>query len=275
MKHDLKLLHWNICQEYRSINTPLCIVSEILKHDPDIVVLTEFLQTPNHKVAIVNPLEKNGFHVILSPYPLEPVFPRHQKSSIRQILVAVKEDKISIDNAEFFQENANEIKEKAFYNTKYPHYPNYIKVNCKTNGGNLTIIGTRIRVWKGSGSDERKFRKSQLSKLLNEIDDKTNTIILGDFNISEWYNGADWNFKTDYRTAFEHKGFSVHIPRDGNSPVGSDKAQDHLITSQSISLRRTKNGIPIISYLESFSGREWIGLKNYPDHAILLACIEL
>ncbi len=275
MSVNLKLLHWNICQEYYK-DTPMCIANEIIKHEPDIIVLTEFLKTPNFEKAIVTPLKQNGFEVIIDKRPYKEVFPLRRKSDIRQVLIALNKDKIeSIGGKEHLPDNEDEIRENTYYDTQSNHYPNYLKVSCKVNNVDLIIIGTRIRVLKGSGSEERKFRKAQLNKLLEMLDCNTNTIVLGDFNISEWYNGSDWNFEKDYKRPFEKKGFYIHIPQLGNSPIGSNKAQDHLITSKNISLTQGKNRFPIISYLEDFNGYEWIGLENYPDHAILLASIQI
>lgn len=56
----LKVIHWNINNRRRMINTPIMIATEIGKENADIVVLTEFLKTPNYN-QFVEKLEDFGF----------------------------------------------------------------------------------------------------------------------------------------------------------------------------------------------------------------------
>lgn len=274
---ELKVIHWNI-NNRRMIDTPIMIATAIGKENADIVVLTEFLKTPNYN-KIVEGLEDFGYKVFLDN--------RKHKKNIMQVLIAVKSNLITEEDcikAEILYDNEENIFAEIKANEHFEDIlkkqnPNFLRVDIKLTINNhsypLTIIGTRIRVGMKKNSDdlqtnrenEQKFRKSQFENLLIEINnsrkENENIIVVGDFNISPGYEGHYWNWK-DFKQLLKEKNYNLYSPKNGYSPFESTWKLDHLIASDTINCK-------FIEYHKD----KWPKGENYPDHSILRATIQL
>lgn len=278
--NKLKIIHWNINNKHM-VNMPNMISIEIIKEEADVVVLTEFLKTPDY-YQFVDTLEEYGYKVFLDD--------RKPKENIRQVLIAVKtcimaeNSNVKLttlyDNEDniFANKKANESIEEVLKKQN----PNFLSVSINLSINNscysLIIIGTRIRIGmkklskddKINRENEQRFRKAQFLNLLKEINNLqqqglNNIIVTGDFNISPGFNGDYWNFEKDFKQIFKNEQFNVFTPENEYSPFKSSWKMDHLILS---------NNIECQSY-EYYKNNIWPVGINYPDHAILRASIKL
>jgi len=251
-------------------DTPLRVKNEILQQEADIIILTEFLKTPNHYGILVRPLERCGYTVFMDPRP--------PKRQIRQVFIAIRKD--IIDNSEpdqnalkWFPDNEDNL-----FEIKNA-YPNFLRVDFSIENIPISVIGTRIRIdmhryEKGLSEDEKQrrraeehlFRQTQLEHLLQWLPDDRNIIMLGDFNIDESYTDSKkkhWDYDKHYLPMLREAKLSKYAPKEGVS-IGEYKF-DHLILRESFTVED-------IRYLPD------TGIKdrpNYPDHNILVATVRL
>lgn len=269
---NLKVLFWNVNLKY-DINMPMWVLSEILKLNPDIIILAEFYKVPNYG-DFVQSLTDEGYLCFED---------KSQRTyNIRQIFIAVKKsivvesqdiDCIILDPNHLFWEQGNDDDTKNYNLTHKPNFlsvPIKIKSNNSDNEISLRIIGTRIRNYgakknnrKVDWENERKFRNVQLENLMNKIQEykDENILIAGDFNIDNHYEKTNWHYKNDFESVF--KEFNIYVPEGEKGSVLNPKYQeyklDKFIVSSPLEFKEIK-------YLFNFPQ---INAKNYPDHAIL------
>ena len=268
----LNVLHWNINQKHKNIDTPEMIVTEILKEKPnrekpDIIVLTEFLKTQNYEDAIVRPLEDNGYVVFLDP--------RNAKKYIRQILIAVR--KSAIDTAQFtgtipifLPDNEGHL----FEDNDSNGYPNFLRVDLSLCGTPVSVIGVRIRTninppKKKLSPDERqkehRFRQRQLQYLLQELPADRKIIMLGDFNIDESFvddKKENWDYNRHYLPCLNFSNLQKFAAENTANSLSGLKL-DHLILSNDFSAID-------VQYDDKWEQKK---ANNYPDHPILTAMV--
>lgn len=251
----VKVLEWNINQKHLS-NTPAMVIIEIMRQNADIIVLTEFYKTLNYFDVIVTPLQEYGYCVFLDSRPA--------KNNIRQVLIAIRKNIIANQYIEVQELPDNEA------NIKDGRFPNFLRVDVVMEDIPITIIGTRIRVWKSAGREERLHRQNQFLELLKQIPEDRRVVILGDMNISNnpeyKRENSEWHYDNIYQKFLSDKKLTLCVPNKGNSPTGSNWKLDHLIISNGITLEEPAQ------YAERSS---WPKRINYPDHAILTATIKM
>ena len=269
---NLKVVFWNVNLKY-NINMPMWVLSEILKLNPDIIILAEFYKVPNYG-DFVQSLKDEGYLCFEDP--------SQRAYNIRQIFIAVKKsivvksqqiDFITLNSNNLCWKQGNDKDTKKYNQTHKPNFlsvPIKIKSNNSDNEISLRIIGARIRNYGAIKNDgeanwenERKFRNVQLKNLMKKIQEykDENILIAGDFNIDNHYKKTNWHYKNDFESVF--KEFNIYVPEGEKGSVLNPKYQeyklDKFIVSSPLEFKEIK-------YLFNFPQ---INAKNYPDHAIL------
>lgn len=225
-------------------------------------MLTEFYKNRNYISAIVEPLEGDGYVVFLDSRP--------RKNNIRQVLIAIHKNFICNKEIKLQILDDNEGK---IYKVEEA-CPNYLRVDFSMNDIPISIIGTRIRIIDSRGPNEHKFRQTQLDNLLKKLPKGKKIIMVGDFNISDHENfkskRTNWHYDDHYVNKLADFGMSVHIPKKGTSPIKSIYQMDHLILNNEYSKSVKCSYYPIKE-----NECTWELKNNYPDHAMLLAEIDL
>jgi endonuclease/exonuclease/phosphatase family metal-dependent hydrolase len=232
------------------------IGAEILRHKADIIILTEFYKTGDYRERLARPLEESGYRVFEDPRPA--------KRGIRQVLIAVRAERVGNPSVTpvLLPDNDGHV--------RTGHFPNFMRIDIGTDSGPVSVIGARIRVWTNHGAEEQLRRRNQFMTLLEHLPEDRPVVMAGDFNISDHPGfrkaGSRWHFDIDYRNVLAGRGFSLHIPDNGCSPIRSPYRMDHLVVSDHLAVDQ------VIYY----ACDSWpVGEANHPDHAILLAGVRI
>ena len=256
----IKILLWNINQRSSiSSRIPQVVVEEIMKHNPDIFVLTEYVKSQNH-MNIVEQITDKGYTVLSDP--------RYIKG-VNEVLIACKNG-YRIDSVSILP-----INEKN---------PNFLGATLSVRDIKINIVGTRIRTSGGKSQEELdqnyKEKKIQLESLKNHLRNiQGTTIVAGDFNNGSFKEGETiCEYKKRgvarqfysyplVRQEMEEIGYFVNTPKEGYS--WKECALDHLCTN--------KCTAKDVLYDWSFTkNSQYCPNKvGYPDHAILSANITI
>lgn len=256
----MKIGCWNINQRSRNTVIPILVFEELLKRDLDIIVLTEYTDSKNHKDFIYK-LMNAGYNVEKSRYV----------KNTNQILIAVKHTIVTNDIDVHYFDNIETL-------------PNllHLKIN------EISIVGARIKIGGYTNQEEanQEFleRRMQLERMIDYISGLDGKImLLGDLNNGK-HNELDKD-KTYRGLAREHfnyylikellrdKGFKLHTPVESYSWKSSPKNQcklDHIVTKQ-ISDSEITNAKYDWDFTDRVDYKKEVG---FPDHAILTATIK-
>lgn len=282
VKKSIKLLGWNINGRAGFVNyvVPVrLIIDSVIKIQPDIIVLTEFIRLACGFCELKNAFTDLGYDVECSKYQI----------NTNGILIASKKEI-----------QATEI------DTTTMSKPNYLAKKLKINEKELLIVGTRI-----IPTDDWKERKEQLDNLIEKLETHKNTggkfIVIGDFNNGniQYESNKDfeypktcerhsYNYQIIWRIIEEDKKWSLITPDQGG-PYNNGKfsiitkdnkgktyhtKDDHIISSLS------KDNFSNYDYIWSFVSKEngygdltkndyLSDLIGLPDHAILVTEISI
>lgn len=259
---SLQLLCWNINQRsgIGQLDLPNMVLEEIVKREPDVLVLTEYVKKSNHSEFILE-LEKEDYVAITD---------NRTTTGANEVFIACKKILIKTDNPVIETlPTSNE-------------YPNFLALTLTVDDKELTVVGTRIKTDSYYNSPQEKVnqdykdRNIQLDNLFKYLEKNIqgSTIITGDFNngyykdndIVETYLATEkgrkyYNYPMLKEKAIS-KGYKLHTPK-GYS-CGTLKL-DHILTKDC--------KVVSINYDWSFTSNpsyrnDTIG---FPDHAILTA----
>ena len=128
-------------------NLKSCVIEEIIKDQPDIIVLTEFVVSRGIDYYF-EVLEKNNYHWFIS-------------SSTKQngILIALKESEFGFDDT--FNYEIDSINNSEMLKCNFP--PDFYELQVKYSGRKLSIIGVRIR--KDLSNNDSNYSKLQFKAI--------------------------------------------------------------------------------------------------------------
>lgn len=263
----MKIYEWNIgmaatITSNNGYNLKKWIIEEIIKEQPDCIVLTEFVVSKGID-DYFKVLEENEYHWFIS-------------STTKQngILIALK--KLTFKFSDTFNYEINSIKNNEVLNGIF--LPDFYEIQVEYSGRKLSIIGIRIR--KDLSKSRGDYSKKQFEILDNYLSSLRHDVIcVGDFN-AFW--GRTWNTEKNLMLRETAKSYSLYTPPYPKQfsyimPEGKEVQLDHLITNIKdkkikvvydwtfINEHRYKTGIRADSERKS---------KGLPDHAILKVDIE-
>ena len=266
----MKIYEWNIgmaatIPSNNGYNLKSWVIEEIIKDQPDIIVLTEFVVSRGIDYFF-EVLEKNNYHWFIS-------------SSTKQngILIALKESTFGFDNT--FNYKIGSINNSEIL--KCDFLPDFYEIQVEYTGRKLSIIGVRIKKdLSNNKSDYSKRQFEGIDTYLSSLSLHHDVICIGDFNA---YWGQTWNTKENKmlpQTANRYILCTPPYPKWYSyvMPDGKKVQLDHLVTNLKykymgaeydwsfMNTLRYKNGI------QAESAKKIAGL---PDHAILKTEIQL
>lgn len=282
----LKVLEWNINMRSKATRIHSWILSELVKKNPDIIVLVEYKNEKGNDAIIRNYLQDNleKFHVYY--------FDGYEnKGQGNGVLIALK--------ASVFSSGTILGKQKVELDGTTKEQPNWLHLlgTLKETDEKINIIGMRVTVGGKSEKEDLKERKKQIENLLDSINKATDKrIIIGDYNYGphrvEWEKSLAINWQ-DIIELFRSKGYLNEGGQFDNyspySPIGySYKASnlDWLVTKKikiikdsnynNLDWRFTNNYNS--NYVNGYKTLEGYFVRtdvSYPDHAIFTVEIEL
>lgn len=272
---NLKVLEWNINQRSSNKNVPDYVINEIIRKDPDIIVLVEFKGVKNAKM-----MEENLSNYYVSYYDGTP-YSLNDSRTGNGVLIALKKDK-------FLQPEPKDISYPKVFDDKQP---NWLKVHSTLkNGEILDVIGIRVRILKESTKD-LKSRKEQIEWILKDNNKINKQMILGDFNYGPHRTAykselmLNWQDIIDMIRTYGYLKEAI----SPYSPVGTSWKYanlDWLITKGiSVDTESDYNELDWSfgrynkrNYVQGYLVPEGFFIRNdssYPDHAIFTAEIGL
>lgn len=273
---EIRVLEWNInqrvgCGSDNRDEIPFWIVDEIKGNDsqvrPDIIILCEVGTDKNWKDICQRFEEEYFIHTSANT---------SQGQNDIAIMVNKKFNIVNVDNSKI-----------SCPNERNP-IPDYLRVDCKMETQDLTIIGVRLHALslKKESEKERekelakisKIKKKEFKFILEQTKNIKNPILIGgDFN--NYRRGTPhsiWNLEV-LNTLASNAGLEVHTPdgssiNEENASYKYQFAEDHFLTKD----LSYKN---LLSYNRNFTLRDpniYKKGKNLqsivppnPDHAIL------
>lgn len=185
----IKILEWNINQRSSSQVIPSYVPSEILKKNPDIVVLVEFKDDVNHYNTESLKEKLSNYHIYFYNGIPDTAFMIEHKTTGNGILIALKKDKFNKLNKVESPNMSDNV-----------NLPNWCRVKTTlASGTKLTITGLRVKMQYESPKDFRE-RKEQIEWLLkenNKDSESDNQIIIGDLNYGPHRKGRDIGLNWD------------------------------------------------------------------------------
>lgn len=272
---NLKVLEWNINQRSSSKDIPNYVITEIIRKNPDIIVLVEFKGVNNAEMMKENLSDYYVSYYDGTPYSL---------NSIRTgngVFIALKKDKFS-------QPEDKDISYPKIFEDKQP---NWLKIHATLkNGEYFDVIGVRVRILEESTKD-LKSRKEQVEWILKDNNKLNKQIIVGDFNYGPHRTVYKSELKLNWQDIIDMIRTYGYLKEDISpySPVGTSWKYanlDWLITRGiSVDTESDYNELDWSfgrynksNYVQGYLVPEGFFIRNdssYPDHAIFTAEIEL
>ena len=257
MKKTLKLLEWNINgRSAQNKKIPDFAVTEMLSHNADIIVLTEFVRGTMRKNLnkLNDVLGENNYNVFCLPDKTVEKISAESKLN-NEVLIAVKDNENLISTAPYHDM-------QIFKEVHADDAPNFLQVEVNFHGMPITVIGTRIRVDK----DNAESRKTQHAKTIEHIRKIENPVLLtGDFNCNK-------NLLESF-----YESYAVHTPEEGFShrSYGSNLSKlDHIVV-KGLEVTNPQYSWDYMKRDKIYDGDNYNPAPPYPDHAILTANIEI
>lgn len=238
---NMKLLAWNLNHRAARRRIPAWIATTIAEQSPDVLVLTEYVEGPDH-ASFRDTLRAQG----LGNYSLT-----SQPGGENQLLIA------SSDAQHRSQLNVPNI---------HPSVPpNVLEVSLKSS--ELTVLGFRMPAFKPK---DRVLKRQTWNWLLSESDRlrARPALIVGDFNTAP---GDSKAYCGDCLEELVGRGWQHARPASGyswrHSQSGTERQIDHIFLSAPLVPRR-------VEYLWRFERLAPGGASRrvgLPDHAMLVA----
>lgn len=262
----MKIFEWNIgmaatIPSNQGYNLLPWIIDEIIKEEPDGIILTEFVVSKGIDYYI-RELEKNNYHWFIS-----------SNTKSNGILIALKSASFIFKDTFDYSKSTINIGSDVLTGSDLP---DFYEIKVEWNGQPLSVIGVRIKV--DIIGKNATFKKNQFKALDDYLSNLNhNVICIGDYNA---YWGNIWSSKkntTLHKTASNN--FQIYTPsysKDNFSFVQSNgkKVQlDHLITNignkNNIKVKYDWSFINSIRYKCCITAETPQKPKGFPDHAIL------
>lgn len=267
----MKIYEWNIgmaatIPSNKGYQLLSWVIDEIVKDEPDCIVLTEFVVSKgiDHFLDV---LEKKNYQWFISSI-----------TKCNGILIALRMDSFSFnDTFNYYKDTVKNGNDILIGN----NLPNLYEVQVTLkNGHPLSIIGVRICV--SLNNHNKKYKDEQFKALDDYLSSQNHDVIcIGDFNA---YWGNSWNTvknRTMIRTM--QNGYSLYTPLYGEGDWysyvqsnGNKNQLDHLITNinnNDIAVKYDWSFMNSSRYPSDITKESPIKVKGMPDHAILKATI--
>jgi endonuclease/exonuclease/phosphatase family metal-dependent hydrolase len=236
----MKLLAWNLNHRAASRRIPSWIAAAIEEQDPDVLVLTEYVEGQDHDDFLAN-LNANG----LTTYSCST-----QPGRQNQVLIASRH---------------SHCRHELLVPDIHPSVPpNVLEVSLGSHV--LTVFGFRMPAFEAA---ERALKRPTWNWLLGEADRlrSGSALIVGDFNTAPGDSDARCG---DCLSKLIHGGWQHAQPSSGYSwrhpQSGTERQIDHIFLSASLVPRR-------VEYLWEFERLAPEGTSRkvgFPDHAMLV-----
>lgn len=275
----MKIMEWNIHGAAsmgwnNDYSIKKFVVDRIIAEKADIVILVEFLISQGWDY-LQSKLKENNYIWFMT-----------YTSSQNGILIAINKniDNLDLNNIEQYQNNNVSF----LINTNIAEMPDFLQVKLEINKRPLIIIGTRIRVETDKyvyNGPKLIFKQKQFEALDEHLSSLNvdNIICSGDFN-AYW----SYNWKTNSNTTLKKssKLFELHTPvwnpqKGKYSYVLQNDSKvsfDHIISKGIV----VSNEDYLWDFISKENGYDNVTLEKYkshlkslPDHAILIANIEM
>lgn len=229
---NLKVLEWNInMRSNNNIEIPTWVLEEIVKKEPDIIVLVEYKNGVENDKILNDFLEENIGKYIIQYY--DP-----QKPKTNGILIAVRNK--YFDSAEIVDSQEKYLSNK--------EHPNWLLVKAtlinNNDGDSIDIIGVRTRVGRSETSGILQF-KTFLNKM-DTVSQSAKKIIIGDFNYGPHItdnvstNNINWQdfiemirkmnyLKVDKKEKQKGLGLEIYSPYSPSGTSYKDRKLDWLL----------------------------------------------
>jgi hypothetical protein len=236
----MKILAWNLNHRAARRRIPCWIAAAIKEQDPDVFVLTEYVEGPDHD-SFVASLNDGG----LSTHSCSA-----QPGRQNQVLIASRH---------------SHCRDKLLVPAIHPSVPpNVLEITLRNPV--LTILGLRVPAFKSS---ERALKRSTWNWLLGEADRICSrpALIVGDFNtaLADPPARCGDNFPKLIRGGWQHAppltGCSWRHPH-----TGTERQIDHIFLSASLICKSVKYSWDF----ERLALNGTRGKVGHPDHAMLI-----
>jgi len=193
----MRIYEWNIgmaatIPSNNGYNLKSWVIEEIIKDQPDIIVLTEFVVSRGIDYYF-EVLERNNYHWFIS-----------SSTKKNGILIALKESTFKFDDT--FNYKIDSINNSEILKCNF--LPDFYEIQVKYRGQKLSIIGVRIRKELSENKSDYLVRQFEaldnyLSKLSHDV------ICVGDFNV---YWGQELDTKKNITLPKTAKKYSLCTP---------------------------------------------------------------
>lgn len=262
----MKIYEWNIrgAANFSCTNSyciPRWTVNEVLKGNPDCIVLTEFVLSTGWDY-LQNRLHAENYNWFTS-----------LTTGKNGILIAIKKNR-HYDFSQIFSFEDGTINNSEVLNENLP--PDFYEVRLKINMEDVSIIGIRVRkdIKHNKGDHYTKDQLNVLDNYLMRLEHKV--ICIGDFNA---YWGSCWNTEKNSTLPHTSQKYKLYTPDFNNTdgfsyvfPNGKKVQLDHLITNinwKSIKCKYDWNFISADNGYTQYDKDSPKKPKGLPDHAIL------
>ena len=267
----MKIYEWNIGMaaaipsnnRYKLLDW---VIDEIIKGNPDCIVLTEFVVAKGIDYYI-DVLEKNKCHWFISSV-----------TKSNGILIALKSSSFNFDDtfdySKITVKNGNDV-------LIGNDLPDFYEIKVTWNNKPLSIIGVRIKV--DITNTNTNYKRNQFQALDDYLSKQNhNVLCVGDFN-AYWGNSWSTNKNITFgKTATN--GYQIYTPKynkgDWYSYVQPNKNKtqlDHLITNikkSRITVEYDWSFVNLTRYTCNIKADSANKPKGMPDHAVLKATIQ-
>lgn len=245
------LLEWNINKRTKAVNSPVFVIDNILKNNPDVICLVEYYED----YELENQLK--DYHI--------------EKSAIdsgNQILIAVKKS---------FDSSGIEV----ICSTEERNCYNFLHIRLKTTG--LSIIGVRMLTGEGKNSIDAEKQTPPLKRYLSAL--REPFVCIGDYNIREFrmYKWFDNIKLLDIEETSDYLEQTSFFFKDKYEPdvIGSFGVLDHILCSDKIN-GKVGYSWDFVNDCEIYPSKQNLKLGTYwnipigyPDHGMLICNIEI
>lgn len=280
-----KIVTWNINQasnRYGRNKIPELIIKELVRQNPDVLVLTEFAFGDGANEFLDN-LTKRHYTF----FPREAT--ENTKNKQNEVLVVWREELFECKR----ENSTSEIV------TNVNNRPNFVKVCLldKQTKKEIVVAGVRITMAKWIPKNLSKIemqkayheqaimRRKQMEYIYYSLEDFSTVIIMGDFNnYRRGTNIQDWNIneltcnRSEY-CRYTPTGQSIYNENQGDTEY--QFAEDHFIT-KGCSIKDYVYDRSFVNWDKQvysrgsdFDNYDWEGLIGYPDHAVLYGDLYL
>ena len=186
-EYSILTLNLNLATNRNNHEIPRFVSDEIIVQDKDIVVLTEFNDSPNLEQFLSTTFKEYD-------YAYNPLI-----KNVNSVLMAVKKDKFKI------------LETKTYASSYENGVPNMLRITLKDKFDKVfSVVGLRIAIKDTSAYCMRK-RLRQLHFFLNEVKDIDDVLVIGDLNSFRRKTPATiWNIDVINEEIMQHNFNQLH-----------------------------------------------------------------